>query len=265
MVAEAEENNLGDDALNARYKRWYSCSLCKQMHHGVVKCALGWACWKTYVGRPEMDWTRRSAMTQLGVSLAAANHNEEALSVKEAQLAMMRRIGDSEINILAAQGNLAITYECLGGLEQALEMKRDVYSGHVRLHGEENIQTISNANNYVYSLVNLQRFEEAKALQRKTLPVTRRVCGENHEYTLKARLVYGETLYKDPAASLDDLRGAVTTLEDTGRIARRVFGGTHPLAVYIVQQLQNSRAALAAREATGDVGSLCDAVDALNT
>ena len=29
------------------------CSLCKQDYHGVVCCALGWACWKTYLGRPE--------------------------------------------------------------------------------------------------------------------------------------------------------------------------------------------------------------------
>ena len=29
-------------------------------------------------------------------------------------------------------------------------------------------------------------------------------------------------------ATLDDLREAVTTLEDTERIARRVLGGAHP-------------------------------------
>ena len=36
------------------------------------------------------------------------------------------------------------------------------------------------------------------------------------------------TSYEDPGATLDDLRDAVTTLEDTARIARRVFGGAHP-------------------------------------
>ena len=24
----------------------------------VVYCALGWACWKTYLGRPEANWAR---------------------------------------------------------------------------------------------------------------------------------------------------------------------------------------------------------------
>ena len=52
----------------------------------------------------------------------------------------------------------------------------------------------------------------------------------------------------DPAATLDDLREAVTTLEDTERTARRVFGGAHPLASAIESHLQKSRAALRARE-----------------
>ena len=38
-----------------RWTRWFTCSLCEQDYHGVVRCALGWACWKTYVGRPETD------------------------------------------------------------------------------------------------------------------------------------------------------------------------------------------------------------------
>ena len=108
--------------------------------------------------------------------------------------------------------------------EEALSIRRDVYSGYLKIYGEENIETILNANNYIVSLFNLQRFKEAKALQRKTLPVTRRVCGENHEGTLKARLVYGETLYRDPSATLDDFHEAVATLEDTEPIARRVLG-----------------------------------------
>ena len=47
LFAEAEENNLDDKVQNERFRRWESCSLCKQKYHGVVRCALGWACWKT--------------------------------------------------------------------------------------------------------------------------------------------------------------------------------------------------------------------------
>ena len=55
-------------------------------------------------------------------------------------------------------------------------------------------------------------------------------------------------LYEDPAATLDDLREAVTTLEDAERIARRVFGGAYPLTEGTERALQNARAALHVRE-----------------
>ena len=55
-------------------------------------------------------------------------------------------------------------------------------------------------------------------------------------------------LYRDDSATLGDLREAVTTLEDTTRIARRVLGGAHPLATDIERALQNARATLGARE-----------------
>ena len=54
-------------------------------------------------------------------------------------------------------------------------------------------------------------------------------------------------LYRDPAATLDDLREAVTILEETERTARRVLGGEHPLAIRIGTSLRNARAALRAR------------------
>ena len=53
---------------------------------------------------------------------------------------------------------------------------------------------------------------------------------------------------KDPAATLDDLREAVTTLEDIEQIARRVLGGAHPTTEGIDDDLRNARAALRARE-----------------
>ena len=60
--------------------------------------------------------------------------------------------------------------------------------------------------------------------------------------------IYAEALYSDPGAALDDLREAVNTLEDKERAARRILGGTHPLAVDFGRHLQKSRAALRARE-----------------
>ena len=104
------------------------------------------------------------------------------------------------------------------------------------------------ANNYASSLVNLKHFEEAKSLLRKMVPMARRVLEEGNELTLRMQWSYGRALYKDPAATLNDLREAVTTLEDAERIARRVLGGTHPTTRWIRYDLRHTRAAVCARE-----------------
>ncbi|CAH0379074.1 unnamed protein product [Pelagomonas calceolata] len=251
LVAEVEENNLGHEAFNERWTRWYSCSLCEQGYHGVVACALGWACWKTYVGRPDADSARRLAMTMLGNGLSEAKHYEDALTVEEAMFSMQQRLGDSESNTLVTLGNLAVTYQALGQLEKSLSMKRDVYSGWVDLFGEEHPETLREGINYANCLVQMLRFKEAKALLRKTMPAARRVLGENHDIPLEMRSMYAQALCRDPAATLDDLREAVTTLEDTERTARRLLGGSHPVAAEIEKSLRIARAALRARDTPG--------------
>ena len=55
----------------------------------------------------------------------------------------------------------------------------------------------------------------------------------------------------DPGATLDELREAVTTLEDTERRARRVLGGAHPDVGLLELSLRGARATLAARETPG--------------
>ena len=67
--------------------------------------------------------------------------------------------------------------------------------------------------------------------------------------------VYADTLYMDPTATLDDLREAVTTLEDAARIARRVFGVTNPMTRGIENPLEDARAALCARGTPSPAGS----------
>ena len=254
LVAEAEENNLDDDVKFGRFCRWDLCSLCEQDYHGVVRCALGWACWKTYLGRPEADQVRHAAISVLGNGLTAAEHHEDALSVQEADLATRRRFGQSEKNTLVAQGNLANAYAKLGRLKQALLLHRDVYLGILKLSGNQHEETFRAANNYASSLLDLGRFVEAKALLHETTPVARRVLGECHEFTLHMRWCYARALYADPDATLDVDREVVTTLEEIERTARRVLGGAHPITEGIEYTLREARAALRAREnaATGD-------------
>ena len=251
LVAEAQKNNLhtnDGNAMNARWLRWIICGLCKQEYHGVVKCALGWACWKTYVGRSEDDQARRMSMNLLGAGLFAMFHHADALSVQEAELSMLRRVGASKLTIFGMQSNLASTYARLGRIRQALQMQRDVYSGLLELYGEEHENTLRAATNYAWSLINFRRFEDGKALLRKTMPLARRVLGENHEITLKVCWAYARALYEDSTATLGDLREAVNSLQQVERTARRVFGRLHPTVVQIEHNLRSSQAVLGFRE-----------------
>ena len=244
MYAEAEERNLDDEAFDARWARWHTCRLCEQEFHGVVSHALGWACWKTYLGQSNND-DRASAMTQLGNGLYSAGHFEDALSVREALLSTLRRLGADEEILLDAQSNVASTYADLGQLEKALSMERDIYSDSVQLLGEENRDTLEAAGNLAITLRDLERFQEARSVLRNAIPLTRRVLGESDQFALAMRSNYAEALYRDDGATLADLSEAVTTLEETEQTARRVLGGAHPTTASIQRFLGESRNVLA--------------------
>ena len=61
------------------------------------------------------------------------------------------------------------------------------------------------------------------------------------------RWYYADALYEDDGATLEDLREAVNTLEETEQTARRVLGGAHPLTMDIEYDFQDARDALYAR------------------
>ena len=123
---------------------------------------------------------------------------------------------------------------------------------------QEDERTLLAAYNYENSLIGMERNKEAKSLLRKTIPMARRVLGESNELTLKMEANYGSALVNADGATLDDLREAVTTLEDAGRTARRVLGGAHPHTTGIERALRVARAALRARETPPELDSDCD-------
>ena len=71
---------------------------------------------------------------------------------------------------------------------------------------------------------------------------------QSRDWFQRTRMNYAAALYEDTAATLDDLREAVNTLEETGRVARRVLGGAHPHVSDFEQNLRGAQAALRARE-----------------
>ena len=115
------------------------------------------------------------------------------------------------------------------------------------------------ANNYAATFIKLQEYEEARSLLRKTIPVARRVLGENDRLALKMRWAYACAPSLDDGATVDDLRESVKTLEETVPTARRVFGGGHQLTVKIEISLRKAQAALRAREES----DVCNAMAAM--
>ena len=186
------------------------------------------------------------------------------MSVKMAELSMERRLGASEDAILCVKGNIASNYQVLHRFDECLSLRREVYLGYLSLNGEDYVGTIAAANNYASTLVKINRYAEAKSLLRKTMPVARRALGEHHESTFKMTWSYAVALFLDADATLDDLREAVTTLEETTRTMRRVLGGTHPLTGEVGRALVGARVVLRSREAleaSQPTGNLAEEVD----
>ena len=230
------------------------CAACAApLAHDAPRCVrcktryCRWACWKTYVGRPEGDELRRCAMTNLGNGLKLTGQYVEAVSVHEAELSTLRRFGAPVAKVLTVQGNLASAYQELGAWEQALRLRQEVYSGILKHLGKEDWRSLRHAHNYAATLSLLQRHQEAKALMRKTIPVARRVLGEDNIFALLMRYLYAQSLCEDTRATLGDFREAVNILEHVEPTARRVLGGTHPHVKMIEEQLRTARA-LRARE-----------------
>ena len=120
LIAEAEENKLGDDALSevgavahvqsvrTRLPRRRGARARVVLLEDLLGAAGG--------GR----WNRRLAIGVLGNGLNKADRHEDALSVYGAELPLLRRIGASEDEILITQSNLRTRYDQLGRSEEAL-------------------------------------------------------------------------------------------------------------------------------------------------
>ena len=239
LVAEAEENNLGNEGCDARFKRWYTCSLCGQDYHGVVKCALGWACWRTYLGRSEQAAPRRYAMVHLGSALCEGGHDEDASSVCETQLSMLQRDADaSEEEILYVKSNLANSYGGLKRHEEALGLRRELYARAVAL-GYRADRILHDALDLAISLTNAGNRTEAKSFIREQLPKARRALGEEHEVVLRFRSTYAHLISVFTGVTRDDLDEAVTILAELDPMTRRIYGPAHPFSATIQSHLKH--------------------------
>ena len=185
-------------------------------------------------------------MNLLGNGLFAAQHGEDALSVRETELSMRRRIGAPAAAILNAQANLASSYQLLGRLEDALSVERDIYSRRLKICGEDSHDALSETVNLALILRNTGNKPEAKELLQARIPVAERSLGrENYVYFRLCWLYAVSLVDAASTTTLDDLVRAEALLDDTYTRFRRVMGDGHPDTPRIHKRLLEVRGVLA--------------------
>ena len=226
LVDEVEEDKLGDAALMSRWPRWYTCNLCGQFYHGAVRCALGWACWKTYVGRPENDRVRSMAMYQVASALYFDKQYGEALPLlraHEAEIIRFKRCGDGRY-MHTTRINIANCLSKLKRHDEAIKLARRLYYKAEELWGPSEENFLTAANTLAIALGEGGKFGEAQKLYGKL----REGLGYDSEFTLRIHWAYAWTIYGDSSASTTDLIQAFVLLERVIRAARRLMGKGNP-------------------------------------
>ena len=223
---EAEANKLDDEAHIARWARWHTFSLCERNYHGVVCCALGWACWKTYVGRPEGDVARRSALTQLGLGLTHIDQYDEALTAFQAEAETLKRFPPAEeITMDDNASNIAMCCGALGLYEEALEIERRIYARDVASGAADTEDSFVTAKQLASTLTRLGREAEAKSFLSERVVEAELALGPDNATTLCLRRDYAIALWDAPGTvPVSDIIKARAILEDVLKRRRRIWG-----------------------------------------
>ena len=248
LVAEARDHRIEGERMATRWERWHRCQLCGQDYHGVVLCALGWACWKTYVGRPESDPLRRSAMGQLGNSLSITNSTENALEVFRSIQALERRFGPTSQDHFATPGNIAHCLSRLGREDEAMHVRQRIYDIKKAKLGAKHYETLYSAVNLAASMLHIARKEiarkqfldeqamivQVKGFLREVVSEADDALGSDHLITIRLRQVLGRAI--PGGIQLNDKESlAVANLESLNiftelrKTAIRVLGKAHPV------------------------------------
>ena len=230
LVRQAEMSMKEMDELNTGQgvRKWQTCFDCGQNFHGAVRLAIGWACWKTYLGRPEADWVRCRSVGILG---SAISRPEEALPVREANLALTRRYFSRDQDaVLGAQSNLADCIDDLGRCDEALVLRREVYARQVATFGMPHKNTILEGYNLADSMIKLELYDESTTMVRdELLPAARRLLGPDHDLTISLNENLAKCIVMaNSDYTRDDLLKADMILQDVVQRRRRVLGPAHP-------------------------------------
>ena len=215
--------------LMAMLKRWWQCRLCEQEFYGAVACALGWACWKTYLVRPETDYLREFAMQILADLLAKGSDVKTRLSILTIILRRRHEIGDQKSVIISVRSQIADCLEKLERYDEAHDVRRANYEASADM---AEMVALHYATDLGASLVQQERMQpgaaEALEFTRDVVDRARRLWGDDHGNTHKALQIYAMALYFDTKCSPEGLAEAETIISDMARAWRRKLGPSNP-------------------------------------
>ena len=264
LCDEAEENDWDDERYDESWNKWNKCGMCKQHYHGMAINALGWACWKSYVGLPEANDMRHSALRALSHCIAVDDRDgASAICIHQANIDSVRRfMPDEEGLLLHAQTNLALAYKSVGRDSEALALQREVYAQSKEL-GDEDDVFFSTVTDLALSLMEACLWGEAKTLLREHLTAASDSIGADHLETLYAHLYYAESLlYDDGGAETTYEQDRADYLEseriaaDVLRRAERIYGSRHPVTVEAQDILKEAREDIATNERKSSLRAL---------
>ncbi len=222
---------------------WHMCQICKSPHTNDIATALGWTCFRLCMGRPEEDGIRCMAQTILSNSLQKEGTYQEALPMIEALLATVRRAWpDNTDEIIQTSANLANVYTECDKAEEAATIYKDLYEQMCTLHGPD-VQAAAVGVNYAQTLIKVERFADARAVGREIAQWAHRNPDSPHSFHVLKALM--DSLYKDPNASVEDLREAVEVFENVPATSSRVLGTAHPDTKTYEKALAKAKKALA--------------------
>ncbi len=165
-----------------------------------------------------------NAMGQLATAYFYGGRPQEALKIREQQVAVSRRVfGPEHPSTLTEMNSLANSYPSAGREQDALKLREEVLALRRKLLGAEHPDTLLSMGNLANSYFELGRRIDALKLRQEVLALRRKVLGPRHPHTLVAmrdlvRSYESEARWED----------AWPIKKEIGALERSLFSPDHP-------------------------------------
>ena len=243
LANEYDPSRTGPIDTGAQWARWHTCPLCEQSYHGVVSCALGWACWRAYHTRVAVVdelflTTNCNAYRELAAGLGEAQRHAEALDVHETHFQVFQRLRpDDALGLLALKSNTAGALESAHRFDDAIFIFRGLMDYADRQMTPESEFPLVTAVNFGRALMRCAAtqpgkrhlFSEARSLLRSRMPLAERITGLESRLTLQMVDVYANATILDIDCPIETILQVKALMERMLPTMRRVLGASHPV------------------------------------